>query len=129
MLLQVLHSVHSERQLVEQVQYNLLFRLFVGLVIGDTVWTHSVVRNNRDRLIENHAVTELFNVTVQMAEHRGMLSGEHFSVVGTLIQAWASHKSMRCKGGSDDGRPPKNWHGEPRRNSTHEFKSGPESRL
>lgn len=64
-----------------------------------------------------------------MAEQRGLLSGEHFSVDGTLIQAWASHKSMRRKDGSDDGRPPENWHGEPRSNATHESKSDPESRL
>ena len=87
MLLQVLYSVRSERQLVEQIQYNLLFRWFVGLAIEDTVWNHSVFSKNRDRLIEHDTVTELFNATVQMAEQRGLLSGEHFSVDGTLIQA------------------------------------------
>jgi transposase len=105
MLLQVLFSVRSERQLVEQINYNLLFRWFVGLSIDDAVWNHSVFSKNRDRLIEHDAVTELFNATVAMAEQRGLLSGEHFSVDGTLIQAWASHKSMRRKDGSDDGRP------------------------
>lgn len=129
MLLQVLYSARSERQLVEQIQYNLLFRWFVGLAIEDTVWNHSVFSKNRDRLIEHDAVTELFNATVEMAEQRGLLSGEHFSVDGTLIQAWASHKSMRRKDGSHDGRPPENWHGEPRSNATHESKSDPESRL
>ena len=129
MLLQVLYSVRSERQLVEQIQYNLLFRWFVGLAIEDSVWNHSVFSKNRDRLIEHDAVTELFNATVEMAEQRGLLSGEHFSVDGTLIQAWASHKSMRRKDGSDDGRPPEDWRGEPRSNATHESKSHPESRL
>jgi transposase len=129
MLLQVLYSVRSERQLVEQIQYNLLFRWFVGLAIEDSVWNHSVFSKNRDRLIEHDAVTELFNATVEMAEQRGLLSGEHFSVDGTLIQAWASHKSMRRKDGSDDGRPPEDWHGAPRSNATHESKSDPESRL
>jgi transposase len=129
MLLQVLYSIRSERQLVEQIQYNLLFRWFVGLAIEDAVWNHSVFSKNRDRLIEHDAVTELFNATVQMAEQRGLLSGEHFSVDGTLIQAWASHKSMRRKDGSDDGRPPEDWRGEPRRNDTHESTSDPESRL
>ena len=129
MLLQVLYSVRSERQLVEQIQYNLLFRWFVGLAIEDTVWNHSVFSKNRDRLIEHEAVAELFNATVEMAEQRGLLSGEHFSVDGTLIQAWASHKSMRRKDGSDDGRPPEDWHGEPRSNDTHESTSDPESRL
>lgn len=129
MLLQVLYSVRSERQLVEQIQYNLLFRWFVGLAIEDTVWNHSVFSKNRDRLIEHEAVTELFNATVEMANQRGLLSGEHFSVDGTLIQAWASHKSMRRKDGSDDGRPPEDWRGEPRSNDTHQSTSDPESRL
>ena len=87
MLLQVLYSIRSERQLVEQLSYNLLFRWFVGLAIEDTVWNHSVFSKNRDRLIEHDAVTELFNSTVQMARGKGLLSGEHFSVDGTLIQA------------------------------------------
>jgi transposase len=129
MLLQVLYSVRSERQRVEQIQYNLVFRWFVGLAIEDTVWNHSVFSKNRDRLIEHDAVTELFNATVEMANQRGLPSGEHFSVDGTLIQAWASHKSLRCKDGSDDGRPPEDWRGQPRSNDTHESTSDPESRL
>ena len=87
----------GERQLVEQIQYNLLFRWFVGLAIEDAVWNHSVFSKNRDRLIEHDAVTELFNATVEMADKRGLLSGEHFSVDGTLIEAWASVKSFRRK--------------------------------
>lgn len=129
MLLQVLYSVRSERQLVEQIQYNLLFRWFVGLAIEDAVWNHSVFSKNRDRLIEHDAVTDLFNATVEIANECGLLSGEHFSVDGTLIQAWASHKSMRRKDAADDERPPEDWHGEPRSNDTHESKSDPESRL
>lgn len=74
-LLQVLYSVRSERQLVEQINYNLLFRWFVGLAIEDAVWNHSVFSKNRDRLIEHEAVTELFNVTEEMADKRGVLSG------------------------------------------------------
>ena len=128
-LLQVLYSVRSERQLVEQITYNLLFRWFVGLAIDDTVWNHSVFSKNRDRLIEHDAATELFNATVEMADKRGLLSGEHFSVDGTLIQAWASQKSVRRKDGSDDGRPPEDWRGEQRSNDTHESTSDPESRL
>ena len=104
MLLQVLYSVRSERQLVEQIQYNLLFRWFVGLAIEDTVWNHSVFIKNRARLIEHDAETDLLNATVEMANKRGLLSGEHFSVDGTLIQAWASHKSMRRKDGSPPAR-------------------------
>jgi transposase len=129
MLLQVLYSIRSERQLMEQVTYNLLFRWFVGLSIDDPVWNHSVFSKNRDRLIEHEAVTALFDATVEMAEARGLLSGEHFSVDGTLIQAWAGHKSIRRKDGSDDDRPPENWHGEKRSNDTHESKTDPESRL
>lgn len=129
MLLQVLYSVRSERQLVEQIQYNLLVRWFVGLAIEDTVWNHSVFSKNRDRLIEHDAVTDLFNATVEMADKCGLLPGEHFSVDGTLIQAWASHKSMRRRDGSDDGRPPEDWRGEPRSNDTHQSTSDPESRL
>ena len=129
MLLQVLYSIRSERQLVEQISYNLLFRWFVGLSIEDTVWNHSVFSKNRDRLIEFDAVTELFNATVEMAATKGLLSGEHFSVDGTLIQAWASHKSVRRKDGSDDGRPPENWHGDKRSNATHASATDAESRL
>ena len=129
MLLQVLFSIRSERQLVEQITYNLLFRWFVGLSIDDVVWNHSVFSKNCDRLIEHEAVTELFNATVNMAQERGLLSGEHFSVDGTLIKAWASHKSMRRKDGSDDERPPEDWRGEPRGNDTHESTSDSESRL
>lgn len=97
LLLQVLYSVRSERQLVEQIQYNLLFRWFVGLAIEDTVWNQSVLSKSRDRLIEHDAVTELFNATVEMAEQRGLLSGEHFSVDGTLIQAWAATKACGAR--------------------------------
>jgi transposase len=129
MLLQVLYSVRSERQLVEQIQYNLLFRWFVGLAIEDAVWNHSVFSKNRDRLIEHDVVTELFNATVEMAQQRGLLSGEHFSVDGTLIQAWASHKSVRRKDGSDDDRPPEDWKGQPRSNDTHQSTTDPDSRL
>jgi transposase len=129
MLLQVLYSVRSERQLVEQIQYTLLVRRFVGRAIEDTVWNHSVFSKNRDRLIEHDTVAELFSAMVEMADKRGLLSGEHFSVDGTLIQAWASHWSMRRKAGSDDGRPPEDWRGEPRSNDMHESKSDPDSRL
>jgi transposase len=130
MLLQVLFSVRSERQLVEQIQYSRLLLCFVGLAIEDAVWNHSVFSNNCDRLIEfKAAVTEFFNATVEMAHKRGLLSAELFSVDGTLIQARARHKSMRRKDGSDDGRPPEDWRGEPRSNDTHASTSDCESRL
>lgn len=93
-LLQVLYSIRSERQLVEQINYNLLYRWFVGLTIDDTVWNHSTFSINRDRLLENDVITELFEEVIGLARKRQLLSDEHFSVDGTLIQAWASHKSL-----------------------------------
>jgi len=103
-----------------------------GILFGGrlcAVWNHSVFSKNRDRLIEHDAVTELFNATVDMADRRGLLSGEHFSVDGTLIQAWAGHKSVRRKDGSDDDRPPEDWRGERRSNDTHASTTDPDSRL
>lgn len=87
MMLLVLYSVHRKRQLVEQIHYNLRFRWFVGLAIEDSVWNHSVFSKNCDRLIEHDAVTELFNATVEMAEQRGLQSGEHFRLDDTLFHA------------------------------------------
>ena len=131
MLLQALHmhSVRSQRQLVEQIQYNLLFRWFVGLAIEDSMSDHSVFSKNRDRRIEHDAVTELFNASVAMAHRRGLRSGGHFGVDGTLNQGWASPKSMPRKDGSDDGPPPENWHGKPRSYEPHRSTSDPQSRL
>ena len=94
MLLQVLYSVRSERQLMEQTQYNLLFRWFIGLSMDDEVWVPSVFTKNRERLIEHDAVIEFFNEVLKIAHKKHWLSGEHFSVDGTLIQAWAGHKSF-----------------------------------
>ena len=101
MLLQVFYSIRSERQLMEQTQYNLLFRWFIGLSMDDTVWVPTVFTKNRERLIEHDAVIGLFNEVLAIANENGWLSGEHFSVDGTLIQAWAGHKSFRAKGGGD----------------------------
>jgi transposase len=97
MLLQVLYSIRSERQLMEQTQYNLLFRWFVGLSMDDAVWVPSVFSKNRERLIEHDAIVELFNRIVEQADQQSLLSGEHFSVDGTLIQAWANHKASFAK--------------------------------
>ena len=94
MLLQVLYSVRSERQLMEQVQYNLLFRWFIGLSMDDTVWVPTVFTKNRERLIKHDAVIEFFNEVLAIAQQKAWLSGEHFSVDGTLIQAWAGHKRL-----------------------------------
>ncbi len=129
MLLPVLQSVRSKRQLVEQIQYNLLFRWVVGWAVEVIVWNHYVFRENRDRLIEHDALTQLFNTTVEMASERGLLSGEHCRVDGTLTQAWASHNSMRREDRSDDGRPPEGWRGESRSNDTHKHTTDPEWQL
>lgn len=134
-LLQVLYSIRSERQLVEQLHYNLLFRWFVGLTIDDTVWNHSTFSINRDRLLENDVITELFEEVVGLARKQKLLSDEHFSVDGTLIQAWASQKSYRPKDGDDN--PPTgggrnreaDFHGEKRSNATHESRTDGDARL
>ncbi len=96
-LLQVLYTIRSERQLCEQLQYNLLFRWFVGLPLEQKAWDHSVFSKNRDRLLEQEVIPQLFAEVVAGARRRNLLSEEHFSVDGTLIQAWASHQSFRPK--------------------------------
>jgi transposase len=136
LLLQVFYSVRSERQLVEQLRYNLLFRWFVGLAIDDAVWDHSVFSKNRNRLLEHAVVETFFSEIMQLADAKGLLSEEHFSVDGTLIQAWASHKSFRPKDGSDDQTPSgpgrnaqADWKGKARKNDTHESSTDPDARL
>ena len=120
MLLQVFYSVRSERQLMEQVQYNLLYRWFIGLAMEDAVWVPTVFTKNRERLLAHDAVIELFNHVVESAEEHGWLSGEHFSVDGTLIQAWASHKSFVRKDGSDGDQGGGSFKGQSRSNETHD---------
>ena len=128
MLLQIFYSIRSERQLMEQTQYNLLFRWFIGLAMDDAVWVPTVFSKNRERLIEHDAVIELFNQVLQMAQERDLLSGEHFSVDGTLIQAWAGHKSFVRKDGGGDG-DGGNFKGETRSNDTHESTTDADARL
>ena len=137
MLVQVFFSVRSERQLIEQVNYNLLFRWFIGLAIDDEVWDHSTFSKNRERLMEHAVVERFFTEVMNVADRQGLLSKEHFSVDGTLIQAWASHKSFTPKDGSDDangggggGRNAQaNWKGKPRSNDTHASTTDPDARL
>jgi transposase len=128
MLLQVFYSVRSERQLMEQIRYNMLFRWFVGLAMDDAVWVPTVFTKNRQRLIEHDAVVALFNEVLAQAEVKGWLSGEHFSVDGTLIQAWAGHKSFVRKDGGDDDHGGC-FKGQRRSNETHASKSDPDARL
>jgi hypothetical protein len=97
MLLQVLYRVRPDRMLIEQIQYNILFRWFVGLAIDDAVWVPTVFIKNRQRLIEHDVVVELFNQILAQADVQDLLSGEHFSVDGILIEAWTGHKSFAPK--------------------------------
>src|SRR5271166_227892 len=125
LLLQVFYSVRSERLLVEQIDYNLLFRWFVGLGMDDAVWNHAVFSKNRDRLLTSEVAQQFFAEVNQQAKR--FMSDEHFTVDGTLIQAWASQKSFRKKDGSDDEGA--NFHGQKRANDTHESTTDPDSRL
>lgn len=136
MLIQVFFSVRSERQLMEQVRYNLLFRWFIGLAIDDEVWDHSVFSKNRDRLLEHAVVESFFTEVMRLADKRKLLSKDHFSVDGTLIQAWASHKSFQPKDGDDSGtgggggrNVEADWKGRPRSNDTHASTTDPDARL
>ena len=127
MLLQIFYSIRSERMLMEQTQYNLLFRWFIGLSMDDTVWVPTVFTKNRERLIKHDAVIELFNEVLTIANQNDWLSGEHFSVDGTLIQAWAGHKSFARKDSSDDDTG--NFKGAKRSNDTHASTTDADARL
>ena len=125
LLLQAFYSIRSERQLVEQIDYNLLFRWFVGLGMDDAVWNHAVFSKNRDRLLTSEVAQQFFAAVNKQAKR--FMSDDHFTVDGTLIQAWASHKSFRAKdGGDSDGA---NFHGRKRSNDTHESTTDPDARL
>src|SRR5271155_2334446 len=128
LLLQVFYSVRSERLLVEQIDYNLLFRWFVGLGMDDAVWNHAVFSKNRDRLLTSEVAQRFFAEVNKRAKK--FMSDEHFTVDGTLIQAWASHKSFRPKDSSDDeSGDGSNFHGRKRSNDTHESTTDPDARL
>jgi transposase len=127
LLLQVLFSVRSERQLVEQIDYNLLFRWFVGLGMDDAMWNHAVFSKNRDRLLNSEVAQRFFAEVNRRA--KPFMSDDHFTVDGTLIQAWASQKSFRPKDGSDDDGDGTNFHGQKRSNETHESTTDPDARL
>jgi len=145
LLLQVLFSVRSERQLMEELEYNLLYRWFVGLGMDDAVWVPTVFTKNRDRLLEGDVARAFFDAVLGQAEAKRLLSSEHFSVDGTLIEAWASHKSFQPKRPGrpnsrkkrrDRNRPdggPRNptvdFRGQRRLNDTHASTTDPEARL
>ena len=136
LLLQAFYSVRSERQLIEQLDYNLLFRWFVGLAIDDPVWDVTVFTKNRDRLLEGDIAAKFFQGVLGQPEVRALLSNEHFSVDGTLIEAWASLKSFKPKdapgGGPRSGggrNAERDFHGEKRSNASHASTTDPDARL
>jgi transposase len=140
LLLQAFFTVRSERQLMEQLNYNLLFRWFVGLSADDPVWDATVFCKNRDRLLDGDIAVKFFTSVLNLPQVRKLLSSEHFSVDGTLIEAWASMKSFVPKDGSkppsgkgrsgDGGRnAERNFHGEKRKNDTHSSTTDPDARL
>jgi transposase len=130
LLLQIFYSVRSERMLIEQLQYNLLFRWFVGMEMDETVWNHAVYSKNRERLLNEEIAESFFQRVLERA--KPYMSDEHFTVDGTLIEAWASHKSFRPKDGT--GKPPGaggdvDFRGEKRKNETHESTTDRDARL
>jgi len=136
LLLQALYSVRSERQLMEQLEYNLLFRWFVNLNRDDPVWDVTVFTKNRDRLLEGEVAQAFFDQVLAQAREAKLLSSEHFTVDGTLIEAWASHKSFKRRDDAssqdppdDPGNPEVDFHREKRSNATHQSTTDPECRL
>lgn len=136
LLLQALYTVRSERQLVEQLEYNLLFRWFVGLAMDDAVWTPTTFSKNRDRLLAGDVARQFFEAVLTQARAQRMLSAEHFTVDGTLLEAWAGQKSFTRRDGTgrgpsddDPSNPTVNFHGERRSNTTHQSTTDPDSRL
>ena len=134
-LLQALYSVRSERMLMEQLDYNLLFRWFVGLNMDDSVWDVTVFTKNRERLLDGDIAEAFFQAVLQQARERNLLSDEHFTVDGTLLEAWASLKSFQRKDGKtsvppdDPGNATVDFHGQKRSNETHESKTDPDAKL
>jgi transposase len=144
MLLQAFYSIRSERQLMERLKFDLLFRWFVGVGVDDVVWDHSTFSKNRDRLLEGDIAAKFLSAVLAQPRVKRLLSSEHFSVDGTLIEAWASMKSFRPKDGSGEdprngsGEPPTasggrnseaDFHGQRRSNKTHASTTDPQARL
>ncbi len=136
LLLQVLYTIRSERQLMEQLDYNLLYRWFVGLTPDDAVWVPTVFTKNRDRLLAGDIAAAFFQEVLGLAERQQLLSPDHFTVDGTLLEAWASHKSFRPieesgppPSDGDPSNPSINFRGEKRSNATHRSVTDPDARL
>jgi transposase len=133
-LLQMLYSVRSERLLMEELDYSILFRWFVGLNLDDAVWDATTFTKNRDRLLEAAVAKEFLAQVVEQARRGRLISDEHFTVDGTLLEAWASMKSFRPKGSKQDppedpGNPTVDFHGEKRSNQTHESRTDGDAKL
>jgi transposase len=136
LLLQALYTIRSERLLIEQLDYNLLFRWFVGLSMDEAIWDHSTFSKNRDRLLAGDIATAFFRAILAEAREHRLLSDEHFTVDGTLLEAWASQKSFRPKEEATSGTPPDdrgnptvNFRGERRKNDTHQSTTDPDARM
>jgi transposase len=135
MLLQAFYGIRSERQLMERLEFDLLFRWFVGLGVDDPVWDHSTFSKNRDRLLKGEIAAKFLAAVLAQRKVKRLLSSDHFSVDGTLIEAWASIKSFRWKDGHDDdsqgpGRnAERSFHKEKRSNETHRSTTDPDARL
>ncbi|WP_312283651.1 IS5 family transposase [Candidatus Igneacidithiobacillus taiwanensis] len=129
LLLQVFYSIRSERQLMEQLNYNLLFRWFVGLDMDAAVWVPTVFSKNRDRLLDHGTIHQFFHSVVEQARAGDLLSEEHFSVDGTLLEAWASQKSFQPKDPEDRQGDGMDFRGQKRSNDTHESVTDPDARL
>jgi transposase len=134
LLLQMLYSIRSERLLMEELDYSVLYRWFVGLSLDDPIWDATVFTKNRDRLLEGDVADAFFAEVLAAIKQEGLLSDEHFTVDGTLLEAWASHKSFKPKGTDrtppdDPKNPTVNFHGQTRRNDTHQSTTDPDARL
>src|SRR6059058_3457771 len=141
MLLQAFYSIRSERQLMERLEFDLLFRWFVGIGVDDAVWDHSTFSKNRDRLLDGEIAAKFLTAVLAQPRVKRLLSSEHFSVDGTLIEAWASMKSFKPKEPPDAGGPPNDgkmdggrnapvdFRGEKRSNQTHRSTTDPDARL
>jgi len=135
LLLQVLYTIRSERQLMEQLDYNLLYRWFVGLQMDDRVWDPTVFTKNRERLLAGEIDGQFFERVLELARQQKLLSDEHFTVDGTLVEAWAGQKSFRPRKGGrqtppdDPGNATVDFRGQSRSNETHVSTTDPEARL
>ncbi len=135
LVLQSLYTVRSERLLMEEIDYSVLYRWFVGLSMDDPIWSATTFSKNRDRLLESDIASAFFDAVLRQAREAGLLSDDHFTVDGTLLEAWASLKSFRRKDEGpqpppeDPGNPTVNFHGESRTNDTHQSTSDPDARL